>query len=150
MKTTIKTEKVLKVYQILNTTKYGKLDDADKVKVWKIARKLKPVATKFDEDSKDAAEKLKPYEGFEDDLQKAQEYERLKGVNAKMDIEEYQKFIAAFKAYQELVGKAVKEYADVEVEVEFDTISEDAFSKLMASNEWTLDQAVEIGEFITE
>jgi hypothetical protein len=150
MKTTIKTEKVLKVYQILNTTKYGKLDDADKVKVWKIARKLKPVATKFDEDSKDAAEKLKPYEGFEDDLQKAQEYERLKGVNAKMDIDEYQKFIAAFKAYQELVGKAVKEYADVEVEVEFDTISEDAFSKLMASNEWTLDQAVEIGEFITE
>lgn len=150
MKTTIKTEKVLKVYQILNTTKYGKLDDANKVKVWKIARKLKPVATKFDEDSKDAAEKLKPYEGFEDDLQKAQEYERLKGVNAKMDIDEYQKFIAAFKAYQELVGKAVKEYADVEVEVEFDTISEDAFSKLMASNEWTLDQAVEIGEFITE
>lgn len=150
MKTTIKTEKVLKVYQILNTTKYGKLDDADKVKVWKIARKLKPVATKFDEDSKDAAEKLKPYEGFEDDLQKAQEYERLKGVNAKMDIDEYQKFITAFKAYQELVGKAVKEYADVEVEVEFDTISEDAFSKLMASNEWTLDQAVEIGEFITE
>lgn len=150
MKTTIKTEKVLKVYQILNTTKYGKLDDADKVKVWKIARKLKPVATKFDEDSKDAAEKLKPYDGFEDDLQKAQEYERLKGVNAKMDIDEYQKFIAAFKAYQELVGKAVKEYADVEVEVEFDTISEDAFSKLMASNEWTLDQAVEIGEFITE
>lgn len=150
MKTTIKTEKVLKVYQILNTTKYGKLDDADKVKVWKIARKLKPVATKFDEDSKDAAEKLKPYEGFEDDLQKAQEYERLKGVNAKMDIDEYQKFIAAFKAYQELVGKAVKEYADVKVEVEFDTISEDAFSKLMASNEWTLDQAVEIGEFITE
>lgn len=150
MKTTIKTEKVLKVYQILNTTKYGKLDDADKVKVWKIARKLKPVATKFDEDSKDAAEKLKPYEGFEDDLQKAQEYERLKGVNAKMDIDDYQKFIAAFKAYQELVGKAVKEYADVEVEVEFDTISEDAFSKLMASNEWTLDQAVEIGEFITE
>ena len=150
MKTTIKTEKVLKVYQILNTTKYGKLDDADKVKVWKIARKLKPVATKFDEESKDAAEKLKPYEGFEDDLQKAQEYERLKGVNAKMDIDEYQKFIAAFKAYQELVGKAVKEYADVEVEVEFDTISEDAFSKLMASNEWTLDQAVEIGEFITE
>lgn len=150
MKTTIKTEKVLKVYQILNTTKYGKLDDADKVKVWKIARKLKPVATKFDEDSKDAAEKLKPYEGFEDDLQKAQEYERLKGVNAKMTIEEYQEFIAKFKAYQELVGKAVKEYADVEVEVEFDTISEDAFSKLMASNEWTLDQAVEIGEFITE
>lgn len=149
MKTTIKTEKVLQVYQILNTTKYGKLDDADKVKVWKIARQLKPVATQFEDDSKDAAEKLKPYETFSDDLQKAQEYERLKGVNAQMDIEEYQKFIAAFKAYNELVNKAVKEFADKEVEVEFDTISEDAFAKLMASNEWTFDQAVQIGEFIT-
>lgn len=150
MKQTIKTEKVMRVYNILNSTKYAKLDDADKVKVWKIARQLKPVATKFDEDSKDAAEKMKPYEGFEDDLQKAQEYERLKGVNAKMDIEEYQKFIVAFKSYQELVSKAVKEFAEKEVEVEFDPITEDAFSKLMASNEWTLDQAVEIGDFITE
>ena len=150
MKTTIKTEKVLKVYNVLNSTKYGKLDDADKVKVWKIARVLKPIATKFDEESKDAAEKLKPYETFDEDLQNAQEYERLKGVNAKMTIEEYQEFIAKFKAYQELVGKAVKEFAEKEVEVEFDTITEDAFSKLMASNEWTFDQAVEIGEFITE
>ena len=150
MKQTIKTEKVMRVYNILNSTKYAKLDDADKVKVWKIARQLKPVATKFDEDSKDAAEKLKPYDNFEEDLQKAQEYERLKGVNAKMDIEEYQEFIAKFKAYQELVSKAVKEFADADVEVNFDPITEDAFSKLMASNEWTLDQAVEIGDFITE
>lgn len=150
MKQTIKTEKVMRVYNILNSTKYAKLDDADKVKVWKIARQLKPVSTKFDEDSKDAAEKMKPYDGFDDDLQKAQEYERLKGVNANMDIDEYQKFIAAFKSYQELVSKAVKEFADAEVEVDFDPITEDAFSKLMASNEWTLDQAVEIGDFITE
>ena len=150
MKQTIKTEKVMRVYNILNSTKYAKLDDANKVKVWKIARQLKPVATKFDEDSKDAAEKMKPYEGFEDDLQKAQEYERLKGVNAKMDIDEYQKFIVALNSYQELVSKAVKEFADAEVEVDFDLITEDAFSKLMASNEWTLDQAVEIGDFITE
>ena len=56
----VKTEQVLGAFNVLNTAKYAKMDDADKIKVWKIARALKPIATKFDEDSKDAAEKLKP------------------------------------------------------------------------------------------
>ena len=53
-KQTIKTEKVLNAYRVLSTAKYGKMDDGDKIKVWKIARTLKPVADKFEDDSKDA------------------------------------------------------------------------------------------------
>jgi hypothetical protein len=34
------------------------------------------------------------------------------------------------------------------VEVEFDALSEDAFGKLMASNEWTMEQTLEIGMLI--
>ena len=60
MTTTLKTEKVLSAYQVLSTAKYGKLDDADKIKVWKIARQMKPVAEKFEDDSKSAAEAMKP------------------------------------------------------------------------------------------
>ena len=56
MKKTVKTSEILSVYNIISTAKYGKLSDEDKVKVWKITRKMKPVATKFDEDSKDAAD----------------------------------------------------------------------------------------------
>ena len=76
MTTTLKTEKVLSAYQVLNTAKYGKLDDADKIKVWKIARQMKPVAEKFEDDSKSAAEAMKP-ECFDEQVCKAQEYERV-------------------------------------------------------------------------
>ena len=149
----VKTEKVLGAFNVLNTAKYAKMNDADKIKVWKIARALKPIATKFDEDSKDAAEKLKP-EGFDDDLRKAQEYERVikdKEADAsklEMGAAEYGEFIKKLKEMNKLVADALKEFANKEVDIDFEPISEDAFTKLMASNDWTMEQAVMIGELI--
>lgn len=153
-KQTIKTEKVLNAYRVLSTAKYGKMDDGDKIKVWKIARTLKPVADKFEDDSKDAAEKFKPSEDFSERLQKAQDYERMvKDGNADMTklpmgAAEYGEFVKEFQKYNKLVGDAIKEFADKEVELEFEKLSEDAFGKLMASNEWTMEQAMEIGMLI--
>lgn len=154
MKVKIETQKVLVLHRILASAKYGKLDDADKVKVWKIARKLKPVADKFEDDSKDAAEKMKPTDDFAERLQKAQDYERLvKDQNADaqklpMGPSEYGDFIKEFQEYNRLVGDAVKEFAEKEVEIDFEPVSEETFGKLMASNEWTMDQAVQLGEFL--
>lgn len=154
MKKTIKTSEVLSVYNVLNAAKYSKLDDADKIKVWKINRALKPTATKFDEDSKDAAEKMKPTEDFQERLQKAQEYERLRQKHEPtidiMTTADYDAFISEFKKYNETVSNAVKEFADKEVEIEFEPITEDAFGKLLSSNEWTMEQATVVGEFIVE
>ena len=158
-KQTIKTEKVLNAYRVLSTAKYSKMADEDKIKVWKIARTLKPVADKFEDDSKDAAEKFKPSEDFSERLQKAQDYERiLKEENAKgdkadmtklpMGVNEFGDFLKEFQKYNKLVGDAIKEYADKEVELEFEKLSEDAFGKLMSSNEWTMEQAAEIGMLI--
>lgn len=146
----IRTDEAMVLYNILNNSRYGKLDDADKVKVWKITRSLKPVAKQFDEDSKDAAEKFKPsdYEKFTDDLQKYVEYQQRKGVGCQMTLEEYQAFTPIYKNYQDQMNKALKEFSEKEVEVEFDTITEDAFTKFMNSNEWNFAQAVEVGEKI--
>lgn len=156
MKKSIKTSEVLVAFNTLNTAKYGSMEDADKIKVWKITRALKPIATKFDEDSKDAAEKMKPkYEGgFDETLQKAQEYERMirdTKVDAKklpMGAAEYDAFIAKFKEYNKLVGKTIEEFAEKVVKVEFEPLTEDAFGKLMASNEWAFGQAVALSEII--
>ena len=152
-KKTIKTEKALTAFRVLNTAKYSKLADDDKIKVWKIARAIKPVADKFDEDSKDAAEKFKPSEDFNEKLQKAQEFERMRNAkedmtNAPIGAAEYGEFIKEFQKYNKLVADAIKEFADKEVELEFDVLSEEAFGKLMASNEWTVEQALEIGQII--
>lgn len=156
MTKTIKTGDLLKVYNVLGNAKYSKMFDDDKIKVWKITRKLKPVATKFEEDSKDAADKMKPSEDFTDRLQKAQEYERM--VRDKdsdlqklpMGAAEYDAFIKEFKDYNEVVGKAIKEFSDKEVEVDFEPLSEEAFGKLMASNEWTMEQTTTVGDFVCE
>lgn len=158
MKKSIKTSEILAAYNILNTAKYGSMEDADKIKVWKITRALKPIATKFDEDSKDAAEKMKPkYEGgFDETLQKAQEYERMirdTKVDAKklpMGAAEYDAFIKEFKEYNDLVTKAVEEFAKKEVTINIEPISEDAFGKLMDSNDWTFGQTTALSEIICE
>ena len=153
----IKTSEILAAYNVLNSAKYGSMEDADKIKVWKITRALKPIATKFDEDSKDAAEKMKPKDkDFDETLQKAQEYERIirdpKADTKKlpMGAAEYDAFIEKFKEYNKLVGKAVEDFANKEVKVEFEPLNDDAFGKLMASNEWTMGQAVALSEIICD
>ena len=155
-KVAITTEKVLEAYNIIGMAKYSKLDDADKIKAWKITRQLKPIAEKFDEESKDAAEKMKPSEDYDERLAKAQEYEteiRKPGCDASklpMGAAEYAQFIEEFKAYQKLVGDTVKDFAEKEVEVEFEPLSEEAFGKLMASNDWTMQQVTALGDLVCE
>ena len=156
MKKTIKTSEILAAYNVLNAAKYGSMEDADKIKVWKITRVLKPIATKFDEDSKDAAEKMKPkYEGgFDETLQKAQEYERLirdtkvDPSKLPMGAAEYDAFIKEFKAYNDLVTKAVEDFAKKEVTINIEPIDEDAFGKLMSSNDWTFGQTAALADIV--
>ena len=154
-KVKITTEKALTVYNILKGVGYQKMGDDDKIRLWKIARELKPVATKFDEDSKDAAEKLKP-EGFDEKLQNAQEYERVTKdpaadtSNLKMGAAEYGEVSNGdWKNLNKLLADAVKDFADAEVVLGFEPLSEDAFSKLMASNDLKMEQALILGDLIT-
>lgn len=154
MKKNVKTSEILSVYQIIGSAKYGKMSNEDKIKAWKIARKLKPIATKFDEDTKDAAEKMKPYEDFDQKLEKAQEYERLtQKKEPTIDVmtkAEYDTFIKEFEAYKKMIDKAVKEFAEKAVKIEFEPLSEEAFTKLIESNDWTIGQVTVLGDFICE
>lgn len=155
-KLNLTTEKVLAAYNVVSTAKYSKLEDADKIKVWKIARALKPVATKFDEDTRDAAEKMKPSDDYNDRLMKARQYERLSRQKdadmskSEMGPAEYDAFMKEFEAYNKLVADTIKDFAKKEVEIEFEPITEDAFCKLMDSNDWTIDQVTILGDIICE
>lgn len=150
-KVKIKTEKALEVFNILKGASYQKLSDEDKVKVWKAYRALHPVATKFEDDSKDAAEKLKP-EGLDVTLEKAKDYEQKKqkgDADLPMTEAEYLEFINGdWQKFNQLLAKAVKEFAEAEVELEFETINEESFAKLMSSNDWKMEQVRIVGEFL--
>lgn len=155
MKKNIKTSEILNIYNVINNAKYSKMEDADKIKVWKICRVLKPIATKFDEDSKDAAEKFKAdIKDSDERLSRAQEYLRLKDAHEPtidvMTTAEFETFQKEWNNFNSLVQKAVQEFADKEVEIDFTPITEDAFGKLLSSNEWTMAQATALGDFICE
>ena len=156
MKQKMKTEKVYGAFVVLSQAKYEKLSDEEKIKVWKIARALKPVAAKFEEDSKDAGEKLVPYQGFQEDLQKANDYQAkikksdLDPSTLPMGAAEYSEFMQKFNKYQKTVADALKEYAQTEVEVNFEPISEETFQKLMNSNDWNFGQVTSLGDVIVK
>ena len=152
----IKNENVLAAYQVLSQAKYGKLSDEEKIKVWKIARALKPVADGLNETIEDANAKFKP-EGYDEELQKFNTVKAMmRDANADMTTapmgvaEADQWYINVFTPYQKLVNDAVSEFSKQEVEILFEKLSEEVFGKLMASNEWTMGQVVMLGEMICE
>lgn len=148
----LKTSDVLTAYNILSGSKYTNLSDADKIKVWKIAREMKPIATKFEEDAKDASEKFRPEGNYDEMFPKAQEYERIKREKSKEALpitdKEYDDFIEVFKKYQNLVNEAINEFANKELELNFAPLSEETFEKLMTSNDWTIDQSMVLGDIL--
>ena len=143
----MKSQEALAVWKILSQAKYSKMSDADKVKAWKACRALKSAATAFEDACKDAAQSMKPAGDYDTDLKRAMQYERDRNKSDMTD-EEYQSFVEKFKEYNRLVGDAVKEYGDKEVEVDFEPLTEDAFAALMASNDWNMQQADMVGDYL--
>ena len=154
MKKILKKGEVMLAFSILNSANYKQLDDADKIRLWKIARVMKPAAKQLEEDSRDAAEKLKP-ENFDAQLEKAKEFEekKEKGDTEKLPMtdNEYQKFIReVYHPFNNLVQKAVNDESEKEVELEYEPLTEEAFGKLMASNDWKIQQVMTLGNLIVE
>lgn len=147
----MRTNDLIEAYNILNVAKYNKLEDSDKIKIWKIVRVLKPIVTKFQEDMKDASEKfMQEFENFQENLQKARQYETTENKEeAEMTEDQYKAFIVDFMSYNRLVNNTANDLASEEVNVDFEKLSEDAFGKLMASNDWTIEQTTKI-DFIIQ
>lgn len=153
-----KTVELHDAYMVLSAAKFTKLSDADKIKVWKIARALKPISQKYEDDNKSAAETLKPKDcDFDATFAKVQEFERLMrsgGDISKSPIgaAEYNAFINdVWKPYNKLVADAIKPIGEAEVEVEIDPLSEEAFGMLMASNDnWVMATVVALAEIMTD
>lgn len=146
------TKKAIEAFKMLDSAKYQKLSDDDKVKVWKITRALRPIALEYSDEVQDARERLVPSDDYKENLQKAQQYEQMKKEgkdNLPMSDEEYLEFLKVFKEYMVLLDKALKEELDKENDIDIPTISEDAFGKLMASNDWSFGQ-VEALDFVIE
>ena len=153
MKKSVKTESVVRVFNLIKDAKYSKMSDLDKLVIFKIFKAIKAIAENFTNEVNDARQKLVPYEEFLQDLAKAQAYEIARSKNeecGEMTEEEYNEFIQKFVKYNKLVEEATKESAEKEVEIEFVPLTKEAFDKLVLSNNWTFSQTDEVEAFVCE
>ena len=138
----LRTKEVAEAYNLISTAKYQKLSDDDKVKVWKISRKLSPIAEQYNKDVEDAKQRLLPSEDFPQRLQMGLKYQSLRDSGEKdlpMTEEEFTKIAAEWNNYNAILDKALRDIAEEKQTIEINTITEDAFGGLMASNDWTFE-----------
>ena len=153
-KVNLKTIEIAEAYKLLAEPKYQKLNDEDKVKLWKISRKLAPIALKYEEEKLDANKKLMPDDPeFPQKLQKAAQYENIKLGKESGELpitdEEYREIAKIFSEFNSLLKKALSELEEKEESIEIEPLSEEALGKLMDSNNWTFKQIDAIA-FIVE
>ena len=152
-KVNVKTEKVLAVYSLLNVAKLGALEDADKFKVIKILRVLKPVATSFDDFREDAVKKLKP-EGYDEKILKWNECREkiqlgIKPEKYPMSGDEFVDMTYhVINPFNTALKNVTESEAKKEVKLELEPITEDALLKLAGTNDWNVGQIDEVSELV--
>lgn len=130
----MKTKQIVEVYNTLNGARLSKMDDKDKFLVIKAMRQLKPIATSYGEFVQDAQERLKG-DGFEDIQKKARQWQE-EGESTTLSLEERRDINVYLNDYGRKVEECVAEEAGKENELDYVRLAEEAFGKLVASNDF--------------
>jgi hypothetical protein len=134
MKTQLK--KVVSAYKALGEAKVSKLDEKDVIKVVKARKAMRPIADDYEAFLKDCQEKFKPedWDAIQEKIQKWQQ----EGDNTTLTEAERIDLNKAVIGYQSKIEKAVKDELDKEVDLNIDSLSEEASTKLLVENGWEL------------
>ena len=136
MKATVK--QIVAAYNALGDAKLTKLDDAEKSKVVKARKAMRPITDEYEAFLKDVQEKFKP-ENWDEIQEKIQQWQK-EGEKTTLTEDERIELNKAIIGYQNGVDKAVKEELEKEVELNFDKLSEGADVKIMSASDWTPNQ----------
>jgi len=147
----LKTIEIVNASAMLINANYQQLPEGERIKFWKITRKLRPIAESFDKEKKSAEESFKPSEEVMARFQKGASYELAKGMNSEPPItdEEYREIKEEYEKYRNLVNKALEDTTNKEEEIEIETLSEAGFDELIGLNKWSIPQLDTI-DFIVE
>jgi len=148
MEKKLKVQEIYEAYSVLRQAKTTKLDDGDKLKVFRISNAMRPVAQDYDDTLQSAQETMKKnIEGFDEKQKKVYLFEvvvRQKSYDASQlpcGVEEYRVIADEIRHYNTLVEAACKESYLKEVSLEIVPLEEQVFEKLMSTNDWTMEQA---------
>ena len=150
----MKTIEITNIYAVLNEAKLTKMEDADKFKVIKALRVIKPVAKGYEDFVEEAKNKLKA-DDHDKMTEKALAWNKDNqgkkvGELTQVQIDELNTINTYFAEYNNRVETCLKEEAEKEVELTIDKLSEEAFGKLVASNDWTCGQIMALSDAVAE
>lgn len=130
---------LIQPYKILssNTTKLTKMDDNDKFIFIKFLREIKPIVEELTDALNVAQEKLKG-DNHEEIMAKFQKWNTISDDD-KRDVNAY------LIKYNKDVENAVHDIAQEDIEIK-NTLSEDAFDKFMASNDFDVATIMQLSE----
>ena len=150
----MKTKELVKAYKILQPTKVTKVDDADKMKIIKATRLLRPIAEEYEKNVEESLKTLRD-DRFEEMQQKgAKHNEAVKndskdGLLSFNELDELNKY---FSEHDKLCRTLVRELDEKEVTLDMPHISEESFIKFISSNDENLtsDDFAFLSTIITE
>ena len=130
------TDQIVTVHRLISKAKLGKMEDAEKFALIKIARQFKKVAVDFDDFLKDVQERLKP-EGFDAIVSKIQAGKELTPEES-----------AKHNKYQKDITECLNDEVEKVNVLDFTPLSEEALGRFFASNDFSLSEILIISETI--
>lgn len=144
----MKTSEIVRAYRTINDAKLTRMEDADKFRVIRAIRQMKPVAASFDAFVEDARERLKP-EGWDGMQRKARQWQE-EGDKTALSVEERREINRYFTDYNDRVEECVREEAEREPELDYGRLSEDAFGRFIASNDFDVKTVLELQDALMD
>lgn len=144
----MKTSTIIEVYQLLNTAKLTKMESKEKFQVIRIMRAVKPVAEEWDSFVKTMDEKLKG-EHHEEMLAKAQQWQK-EGEKTTLSLDERMAVNEYFAKFNKDRTEVITSEQSKEVNIIFDKLTEEAFERLVDSNDFNVGQIVALQEAICQ
>ena len=133
------------VYVLLDGAKLSKMGAKEQIKLVKIVRKLKGIVVPYEGYVKDAAEKLKGDNHAE--MEALLNEWKDKGS---LDKDNQDKMKAYWKEFNQKLDESLQDEFEKLHEVEFEKLTEDECMRLIASNEFTVNQIIAIEDLIKE
>lgn len=151
MKKTMTKKLVHTVYAIIGSARLNELKKTDdKVAVLRVLRQLRRVAVAYEDDAREATNKLKP-DGYDEQRAQAALYETERNSGKKptaMADADYQRFLAAHLDYTRNVATAMRDIDEATVELDFEPVAPDVLRELMDANQWTVDQFLTVEDVL--
>ena len=142
------TQEMVNAYAILRGAKVTKMDDADKFRVVKAMRPMKAAQREMEDFREDAVEKLKG-DGHDEMTAKAQQWQR-EGEKTTLTEDERRAVNAYFADYNHRVEQCLRDEACKTRTAEYETLTGEAFAKLVASNDWTVEQIAAVEDALVD